>query len=232
MFAIAWQVRITHLVATPRRSACGCNCMRLFERLAGWAWTNFPGPNFAEHPSHLHHPSCSPPLPSPVSFSADELEFISDYIDQCTPDVVLLDTPLNAQGLFWIDPDKDFPAHALIRRIPARKRRYSTFPATPRLNSRSSTAPNWPRISRRTDRPAQICRHPRRPGRLAAPQPTMGPPGQAPLPRRRQSYRANLSSGLDNLWLLLKTGNTKVEPSEWMVTNESPEGYALMHMSG
>jgi hypothetical protein len=27
--------------------------------------------------------------------------------------------PLNAQGLFWIDPDKDFPAHALIRRIPS-----------------------------------------------------------------------------------------------------------------
>ena len=59
-------------------------------------------------------------IAQPVSFSADELEFISDYIDQCTPDVVLLDTPpLNAQGLFWIDPEKDFPAHALIRRIPS-----------------------------------------------------------------------------------------------------------------
>ena len=49
---------------------------------------------------------------------------------------------------------------------------------------------------------------------------------------RDRSYRANLCTGLDKLWRLIKSEDGAEECSEWMVTNESPDGYALMHISG
>jgi len=53
------------------------------------------------------------------------------------------------------------------------------------------------------------------------------------FPRRRQSYRAKLFFGFEEVWDLLR-GNPphEAEPSEWMVTNEGPDGYATMHVAG
>ena len=53
------------------------------------------------------------------------------------------------------------------------------------------------------------------------------------FPRRRQNYRAALCTGLGNLWRLYNdVGKAKVETSNWMIINESPDGYAIMHVSG
>jgi hypothetical protein len=42
-----------------------------------------------------------------------------------------------------------------------------------------------------------------------------------------------LCAGLGNLWTLFQDGDAAlVETSSWMVTNESPDGYAVMHVSG
>ena len=60
-----------------------------------------------------------------------------------------------------------------------------------------------------------------------------GNPGKRRFPRRRQSYRAELCCGLDNLWQVFReTPGLPVETSHWMVINESPDGYAVMHVSG
>jgi hypothetical protein len=59
-----------------------------------------------------------------------------------------------------------------------------------------------------------------------------GHPSKRRFSRRRQSYRANLCSGLGNLWQLMKSQESPKKLSEWMVINESPDGYSLMHMSG
>jgi len=234
MFAIAWQVRITHLVATPTPIGLWLQLHAAFRTARRLGLDEFPGPNFGPSIRRIYTSILLAAIAQPVSFSADELEFISDYIDQCTPDVVLLDTPpLNAQGLFWIDPEKDFPAHALIRRIPSPEAQVLYFSCDTQaelaLKHRAELA---------KDIPAELIGLPKfadthaGPGVLLRLNHLWGHPAKRRFPRRRQSYRANLCSGLDNLWHLLKTGNTKVEPSEWMVTNESPDGYALMHMSG
>jgi hypothetical protein len=59
-----------------------------------------------------------------------------------------------------------------------------------------------------------------------------GHPAKRKYPRRRQSYRVSLCSGLDQLWTLIREPDERHQISEWMVTNESPDGYSLMHMSG
>lgn len=51
--------------------------------------------------------------------------------------------------------------------------------------------------------------------------------------RRRQGYRATLCVGFDEICQLLKSGTAPEENlSEWMIVNESPGGYAAMHVSG
>ena len=60
-----------------------------------------------------------------------------------------------------------------------------------------------------------------------------GEPGKRRFPRRRQNYRAVLCSGLHNLWHLFQEGEAAaVDTSSGMITNESPDGYAVMHVSG
>ena len=58
-------------------------------------------------------------------------------------------------------------------------------------------------------------------------------PRKRRFPRRRQGYRASLCVGFEDICLLLKTRTTTSElTSEWMIVNESPGGYAAMHVSG
>lgn len=58
-------------------------------------------------------------------------------------------------------------------------------------------------------------------------------PGKRRFPRRRQHYRAVLCAGLQNLWNLFSLGDAaNVETSNWMITNESPDGYSIMHVLG
>lgn len=58
-------------------------------------------------------------------------------------------------------------------------------------------------------------------------------PGKRRFPRRRQHYRAVLCAGLQNLWNLFSLGDAaNVETSNWMITNESPDGYSIMHVFG
>lgn len=61
----------------------------------------------------------------------------------------------------------------------------------------------------------------------------LGQPRKRRFPRRRQSYRATLCCGLPAICEQLsgKTGDAG-QLSEWMVVNESPDGFAAMHVSG
>ncbi|MBL8472453.1 MAG: hypothetical protein KF778_03340 [Rhodocyclaceae bacterium] len=61
------------------------------------------------------------------------------------------------------------------------------------------------------------------------------PPKRA-LKRRHNNYRAQLCTGLAEVWQLLTAGNAPVNAaapiSEWMVENESANGFAAMHVGG
>lgn len=234
MHAISWQVRIAHMIASPMPIGLWQQLHAAFRTARQLGLDEFPGPHGGPSIRRIYTSILLSAIAQPVSFSAEELEFISEYIDKCTPDVALLDAPpLDARGVFWIDPDKDFPAHALIRRIPSPESEtlYFSCDALAELALKH-------RAELRKDIPAELIGLPRfadthaGPGVLLRLNHLWGHPAKRRFPRRRQSYRANLSSGLGNLWHLMKAPETRVDQSEWMVTNESPEGYALMHMSG
>lgn len=234
MHTIAWQVRITQLIAAPTSIGLWQQLHAAFFTARRLGLEDFPGPLGTPSIRQIYTSILLAAIAQPASFSPAELEFIGKYISYCTPPIDLLETPpLNSHGIFWIDLDKDFPAHALIRRIPSPDARILYFScdaiAEIALNHRTELAQGVP--AKTLGLPPFADTH-SGPGVLQRLNQLWGHPAKRRFSRRRQSYRANLCSGLGHLWQLMKSPETTRNLSEWMVTNESPDGYALMHMSG
>lgn len=234
MHAISWQVRITHLIAAPAAIGLWQQLHSAFFTARRLGLDDFPGPQGTPSIRQIYTSILLAAIAQPASFSPAELEFIGKYIGYCTPPIDLLETPpLNSHGIFWIDIDKDFPAHALIRRIPSPDARILYFScdtvAEIALKHRAELIQG---VSAKTLGLPPFADTHTGPGVLQRLNQLWGHPAKRRFSRRRQSYRANLCSGLDHLWQLMKAPETTKDLSEWMVTNESPDGYALMHMSG
>lgn len=234
MHCIAWQIKVNYLVAAP-------SCQGLWQQLHAAHGTArrlglIHKPEGADGQSieRIYMSILLAAIAQPASFSSREQDFITHYIERCDELPELCEIPPeNSDSVFWIDLDKDIPAHALIRRSPGADMQVLYFScqaiAARALNQRSelargSSAANLGLPSFANSHAGQ--------GVLLRLHHLWGQPAKRRFPRRRQSYRANLCTGLDQLWQLTKTPNARIEHSEWMVTNESPEGYALMHIAG
>lgn len=234
MHSIAWQIRITHLIAAPTAIGLWEQLHAAFLTSRRLGLEDIAGPQGMASIRQTYTGILLAAIAQPASFSPVELEFISDYIDHCVPAMDLVETPpLDNSGIFWIDVDKDFPAHALIRRSPSPDARVLYFScdaiAETALLHRTELIQGMP--AKTLGLPPIADTH-TGPGVLQRLSQLWGNPAKRRFPRRRQSYRANLCSGLSNLWQLMKKPEAVRNLSEWMVINESPDGYALMHMSG
>lgn len=170
----------------------------------------------------------------PASFSAEEQELIAYCVERIGPQLLLTATPpADYQGAFWIDLDKDIPAHPLGRRPTSQDNGILFFSCADiaeqvgtllgQLN-RGVAAVSLGLPSFADTRAGK--------GVLRRLISLWGNPGKRKFPRRRQSYRTQLCVGFGNIWRLLDDPTGENELSEWMVINESPDGYAVMHMSG
>lgn len=234
MQTIAWQVRITHLIAAPVTPGLWQILHAAYSTALRLGLEDFPGPQGTQSIRQIYIGILLASIAQPASFSPAELEFIGGFIRDFIPSIDLLESPPPASsGIFWIDLDKDFPAHALIRRTPPPDGRllYFSCAAIAELALKE-------RASLLRGIPAQTLGLPpfadsrAGPGTLLRLNRLWGHPSKRRFSRRRQSYRANICSGLGNLWHLMKSAQVPTDLSEWMVTNESPDGYSLMHMSG
>lgn len=234
MHTIGWQVRITHLIAAPPAPGLWQLLHSAFCTARRLGLEDFPGPQGTPSIRRIYIGILLSAAAQPASFSAAELEFISQFIADCAPPIDLLESPPpESGGIFWIDLDKDFPGHALIRRIPTPDARVLYFScaaiAEITLKQRSAILQG---VSAQTLGLPPFADGATGPNTLLRLNRLWGHPSKRRFSRRRQSYRANICSGLNNLWHLMKSQQVPSNQSEWMVTNESPDGYSLMHMTG
>ncbi|AXS79393.1 hypothetical protein [Dechloromonas sp. HYN0024] len=234
MDTIAWQVRISHLIAAPPPSGLWQQLHSAFSTARRLGLEDTPGPQDSGSIRQIYTAILLAATAQPAAFSAMELEFIGSFIECTTPDIAFLEAPpLNRDGIFWIDPDRDFPANALIRRTPPPDAKVLYFAcdsiAEAALKLRTELLQGVPAETLGLPPFADT---PIGPSTLLRLNRLWGHPSKRRFSRRRQSYRANLCSGLGNLWHLMKSLETPKELSEWMVINESPDGYSMMHMSG
>lgn len=173
-------------------------------------------------------------IAQPASFTARELDFVSTYIDNCANAVgVQSEAPVNSEGIFWVDPEKDQPAQALARRNPPPETEVFYFACDLLAQGVEDHLAALERGVPVTELGLPgFAASPGGHGVLRRLATLWGRPAKRKFPRRRQSYRADLCSGLDRLWQLLRHPEQPPSSSEWMVTNESPDGYSLMHVSG
>ncbi len=171
----------------------------------------------------------------PASLTPREVLFLATYFEHFADQIELLPpAPTADPGTFLIDPARDLPALSSLHK--------AARPATPldcfsclrlclllkaqmaQLDAGiSPTALKLPDFAGTSAGRGVL-------GRLAA---RWGDPGKRRFLRRRQSQRMILGAGIDGLWELSKNGESaQVELSDWMITNESPDGYAVMHVSG
>ena len=170
----------------------------------------------------------------PSSFRPDELAFIRSYIDMATRPLEILDTaPRDRDGLFWIDLEGDFPAYAVNRRPPPTDVAALYFAAD--LVARDATEHLAALDNPGETMPSQLPPEAATPAgrttlrRLAE---LWGSPTKRRFPRRKRSYRSELVCGFGPLWQALHGAAAAPSSSQWMVINESPDGYALMHIAG
>ncbi|MCL2524130.1 MAG: hypothetical protein FWF20_03330 [Betaproteobacteria bacterium] len=230
---IAWRIRIDHLVAAPNGIGLWQQLHDGFRTACRIGLETFPKPYGASTIQRIYSDTLLVAIAQPASFSASELEFIHDYIEASPFCIEPSEAPPDgAEAVFWIDPEQDFPAHALIRRLPANDAQPLYFACDAiageivrqldELGSGGSAAALKLPVFAETRNGRGVLR------RLAK---LWGKPVRRRFSRRRQSSRAHLFFGLDNLWRLMRQIGDQAPVSEWMITNESPDGYALMHVS-
>lgn len=231
---LAWHIRISHLVAAPCGTGLWQKMHAAFRTARRLGVHNIPGARGTPSVEQLYACVLLPAIAQPASFCARELEFIVEYIGSCIRPVDILDIPPpESTGIFWVDLDRDYPAHALIRRLPPGDSPVLYFACDPaaRRTGELLTALEQGAPALSLGLPIFADTHAGR-GVLRRLRLLWGSPAKRKFPRRRQSYRVSLCCGLDQLWTLIREPEQARQISEWMVTNESPDGYSLMHMSG
>lgn len=232
--AITWQIRINHLLASPPGIGLWQQLHAAFRTARRLGLESAPGSGEEPSIQRIYTNILLAAIAQPASFSSAELEFINDYIELIRCSIELEQTPpLDNTGVFWIDLSKDFPAHALIRRMPAAHIDilYFSCDAIAKTVAQHQSQLEKGISAAILGLPAfaDTCAGKAVLRRLIS---LWGHPSKRKFPRRRQSYRAHLCVGLGKLWQLIKSPASKINLSEWMITNESPDGYALMHISG
>jgi hypothetical protein len=171
----------------------------------------------------------------PASFTSREIGFVADYLKYFANHAeIRLEGPQESPGTFWIHSRHDTPPYACSRKTAPLDPEVIFF-SCDQLSSlleKQLDALSAGSTTQQIDLP-DFAGTPAGQGVLRRLANYWGHPGKRRFPRRRQNYRAALCSGLDSLWHLFQDEDAAAaDVSSWMITNESPDGYAIMHVSG
>ncbi len=177
----------------------------------------------------------------PEGFTPSEIALAAEYLDHFSASVNLLPAPpADEEAWYWIDTARDRGPLPSSRRIPAKHGEllFCSFRLLARMLGEQIAALEG-------GTPAGNLRLPESAGAVGALvalkrlQSHWSDPPRRHTARRRNHFHARICIGLDNMRrLLAPEGAPGTAPdqapraSEWMVTNESPSGFAAMHISG
>lgn len=174
----------------------------------------------------------------PQSLSSAELDWAAEYVGQLSNLIHVQNTPpASLDGPWhWLDPYGSGEPQACVRCSPPGDRPILFF-STAALARRTSDV-----LARYEQDPSNDELQTGEQFPSVAPfslltllrQRWHTPSGRA-QPRRRQDYKVEACIGLQAIWDTLRTPHEAEEAesvSEWVVTNESPGGYAIMRLQG
>ena len=170
----------------------------------------------------------------PATFSAEEVLFLYAYLRRYACEIDFnCEKPLSDAVLFWTDPASDIPATPTPRKRPTPDTPVSYFSCSRLVMlirqqilqleaGEPSDKIGLPDFANTTAGQGAL-------RRLAD---ILETPRKRRFPRRRQNFRVEMCFGVDNILALVSASSRPAPESLWMITNESPDGYAAMHISG
>ena len=235
LYALSQHLLISDLVASPAGSGVWPLLHKTYAMARRLKVTRITPEGSSCTLQNLYHSALLLGCAQPASFTSREVEFVADFLDRFSDQIEWFhEAPEKLSATFWIDPAHDVAAFACARKSAPTDRPVDYFSCdklTELLKSQlvalgagcSASDLNLPTFAETTAGRGVL-------RRLVA---YWGDPDKRRFPRRRQNYRALLCAGLDGLWRLFHNGeDADIETSSWMITNESPDGYAVMHVSG
>lgn len=227
---LAWSIDISHLCHAPPRVGIWQQFHGCFATARQLGIEHHRGLRDPHSPARIYMAALMRVIAQPAAFTAEELLWMIDYLNSL-PELPNLygRAGHHTQGVFWLAADRDQPPQAVARRQPPPELPIDYFDASRvaaavQLHLQYLQAGRLPSALRLPDfagtSSGQMLL-----GRLAR---AWGNPARRKFPRRRHTFRLRLHGGLP----LPQEEQAEAEWSEWMVTNESPDGYALMHVSG
>jgi len=234
-YALSRHLMVSNLLATPASPGIWLNLHRTYLAIrAHRVEKNQPENSDCDLQTYFGRILVLGAVPG-VALTAQQWSFMHRFLGSTRAPILLSDTPPPdaTPGILWLAPEQDMPPALLARREPTGNALTLYADIRPLINELTThrdalgkTAPPAgllpdevsPRLAQITL--ANVLRH-------------LLLPKKRRFPRRRQPYRANLCCGLTAIWELLQGKDQDPDTlSEWMVVNESPDGFAAMHISG
>jgi len=236
LYALSQHLLISDLIASPAETGVWPLLHNTYATARRLKVANIVPEGSSSTLRDLYHSTLLLGCAQPASLTSRELEFLAACLEQFADQIELAqDIPAAFSAAFWIDPAADAAAFPCSRKAPPSDRPVDYFSCTKLAKrlEKQLEALETGQTPREDLKLPDFAATPAGHGVLRRLVAYWGDPGKRRFPRRRQNQRTLLCAGLDNLWRLLQSHQeTDVETSSWMITNESPEGYAVMHVSG
>ena len=234
LHALAQHLLVSSLVASPAGVGVWRQLHRAYATVRRLGLTDAESPDGRATLQDVYYSAVLLGCAQPASFTSNEINFIATYLARFAagvePDLHGEPSPT----AFWIDPTRDAAAYACARNTPPPDTTVHYF-----SGARLAQQLRQQLVELEAGAPAKtiglpdFADSPAGRGVLRRLINYWGDPGKRRFPRRRQNYRALLCCGLANLWQLFQHGEEALPAtSNWMIVNESPDGYAFMHVSG
>ena len=233
--ALAKQLMISHLIASPPRAGVWQQLHQTYVTAQRLQLHTARPQGTARSLQEVYDAAVLLGCAQPASLTPREVLFLAGYFERfCRHVEAVPSGSLRAPGVFWIDPARDLPAVASLRKPAQAEGQGSGFSSAAiclllRAQIDQLERGAQPQELNLPDFAGSAAGR----GVLQRLATRWGDAGRRRFHRRRQNHRTLLAAGIDGLWQLCRKGEgVNVDLSTWMITNESPEGYAVMHVSG
>ncbi|KAF7600852.1 MAG: hypothetical protein CGU28_00350 [Candidatus Dactylopiibacterium carminicum] len=173
----------------------------------------------------------------PLSLTPAELEWSADYLTRICAQLHVQEIrpTVMDSSWYWLDPQGNAEPQACVRREAPEGRSLLFFSTTGLARHAGEL------LARHEDghESGELARTPEFPGvrpvaLLDRLRQHWSLPPRRELPRRRQDYKVEACVGLSTIWNVLRNGvaHDPTLVSHWTVLNESPGGFAIMHLQG
>lgn len=237
LHALAYQLMISNVIASPAPTGVWRQLHQTYLHAQRLDLHGRVPHGASSSLQHIYHAAVLLGCAQPASLTPREVLFLTAYFERFADQIQIGEVkPVVVADSFWVDPDRDIAAFSCFRKpIVVVGEVAPIFFSCARINKLlriqvaelvAGTPPHHINLPEFAATPAGLGVLRRLAGRW-------GESGKRRYNRRRQNQRTVLATGIDGLWSLYKAGEgAEVELSSWMITNESPDGYAVMHVTG